>query len=177
MNTILTTIIALSFALPVVAQEVRNEQPRTHVQQHEQTTKTQGRMQERGFNDTKINKQQDKVGAEKVQRNQVERNTVNPKVERNQTTVNKNKTDVNVRNQTNTRVNVQEFKTRHREVFNLGRHPKDFFISRYGVNHFRLINNTYFVFVDGCWVSVDVDGFTYVERVICQDDPEFIVVD
>jgi hypothetical protein len=76
-----------------------------------------------------------------------------------------------------TRVNVQEFKSRHSEVFSLGRHPKEFFVQRYGANHFRLIGNSYFVFVDGCWVAVDVDGFVYTERVICAGDPEFIAVD
>src|ERR1700692_312472 len=54
-----------------------------------------------------------------------------------------------------THVNVQEFKSRHSEVFSLGRHPKEFFVQRFGANHFRLIGNTYFVFVDGCWVAVD----------------------
>lgn len=76
-----------------------------------------------------------------------------------------------------TRVNVQEFKSRHSEVFSLGRHPKEFFIQRFGANHVRLIGNTYFAFVDGCWVSVDVDGFVYSERVICQGDPDFIEVE
>lgn len=80
-------------------------------------------------------------------------------------------------NQSTTKVNVQEFKSRHTEVFNLGRHPKEFFVQRYGERHFRLIGSSYFVFVDGCWVAVDVDGFTYTERVICQGDPDFIVVD
>jgi cytoskeletal protein RodZ len=75
-----------------------------------------------------------------------------------------------------TKVNVQEFKSRHREVFTLGRHPKDFFVQRFGANHFRLIGNTYFVFVDGCWVAVDVAGFVFVERVICEGDPDFVVV-
>ena len=76
----------------------------------------------------------------------------------------------------NTTVNKEEFKTRHRDVFSLGRHPKEFFVQRYGANHFRLIGNSYFVFVDGCWVAVDVDGFTYTERVICPGDPEFVAV-
>ena len=79
-------------------------------------------------------------------------------------------------NQTTT-VNKQEFRSRHSEVFSLGRHPKEFFVQRFGATHFRLIGNTYFVFLDGCWVAVDVDGFTYAERVICQGEPEFIVVD
>ncbi|PYK17291.1 MAG: hypothetical protein DME55_10650 [Verrucomicrobia bacterium] len=89
--------------------------------------------------------------------------------------------ETNVRSQTNvnqsTKVNVQEFKSRHSEVFSLGRHPKEFFVQRFGANHFRLIGNTYFAFVDGCWVAVDVDGFVYTERLICPGDPEFIEVD
>ena len=76
-----------------------------------------------------------------------------------------------------TKVNVQEFKSRHSEVFSLGRHTKEFFVQRFGANHFRLIGNTYFAFVDGCWVAVDVDGFVYSERVICAGDPEFIEVE
>ena len=104
-------------------------------------------------------------------------------------------TDTNVRGQTNvqgaqdvnksqvrsstsqkTTVNKQEFRSRHTEVFNLGRHPKEFFVQRFGERHFRLIGNSYFAFVDGCWVAVDVAGFVFVERVICQGDPDFIVV-
>src|SRR6267378_1384947 len=52
-------------------------------------------------------------------------------------------TNVRNTNQTNvnqsTRVNVQEFKSRHSEVFSLGRHPKEFFVQRFGDNHVRLI--------------------------------------
>ena len=85
-------------------------------------------------------------------------------------------TNVSGMNQTTT-VNKQEFRSRHSEVFSLGRHPKEFFVQRYGASHFRLIGNTYFVFVDGCWVAVDVDGFVYTERVICAGDPDFVEVD
>lgn len=74
-------------------------------------------------------------------------------------------------------VNKTEFKSTHSEVFTLGQHDKEFFVQRFGASHFRLIGNTYFVFVDGCWVAVDVVGFTFVERVICEGDPDFIVVD
>src|SRR4029434_4470917 len=92
-----------------------------------------------------------------------------------------NETNVRSTNQTNvnqtTTVNKQEFRSRHSEVFSLGRHPKEFFVQRFGANHFRLIGNTYFVFVDNCWVAVDVDGFVYTERVICPGDPEYIVID
>src|SRR5437764_8603951 len=95
-----------------------------------------------------------------------------PDVNRNEPGINRNEpgarsstsqTNVRSTNQTNvnqsTRVNVQEFKSRHSEVFSLGRHPKEFFVQRFGANHVRLIGNTYFAFVDGCWVAVDVDGF------------------
>ena len=92
-----------------------------------------------------------------------------------ETNVNRSTSQTNV-NQS-TKVNVQEFKSRHSEVFSLGRHPKEFFVQRFGANHFRLIGNTYFAFVDGCWVAVDVDGFVYTERVICTGDPEFIEVE
>jgi hypothetical protein len=78
-------------------------------------------------------------------------------------------------NQTTT-VNKDEFRTRHSEVFSLGRHPKEFYVQRYGASHFRLFGNSYFVFLDGCWVAVDVDGFTYTQRVICPGDPEFVEV-
>jgi hypothetical protein len=81
-----------------------------------------------------------------------------------------------VTSKSQTKVNVQEFKSTHKEVFALGQHPKEFFVERFGANHFRLIGNTYFVFVDGCWVAVDVAGFVFVERVICEGDPDFIVV-
>ena len=85
-------------------------------------------------------------------------------------------TNVTNTNQTTT-VNKQEFRSRHSEVFSLGRHPKEFFVQRFGANHFRLIGNTYFAFVDGCWVAVDVDGFVYTERMICAGDPDFVEVD
>ena len=88
------------------------------------------------------------------------------------------KSEANVRNtnQTTT-VNKQEFRSRHSEVFSLGRHPQEFFVQKFGTNHVRLIGNAYFVLVDGCWVSVDVDGYVYTERVICAGDPEFIEVE
>jgi len=88
-----------------------------------------------------------------------------PDVNRNEPGARSSTSQTNVRstNQTNvnqsTRVNVQEFKSRHSEVFSLGRHPKEFFVQQFGANHVRLIGNTYFAFVDGCWVAVDVDGF------------------
>src|SRR5206468_10603340 len=90
-----------------------------------------------------------------------------------------NKTQPGARSSTNqtTTVNKQEFRSRHSEVFSLGRHPQEFFVQRFGANHFRLIENTYFVFVDSCWVAVDVDGFVYTERLICPGDPEFVEVD
>jgi hypothetical protein len=102
-----------------------------------------------------------------------------PDVSRNQPGARSSTSETNVgsTSQTNVTVNKQEFKTRHSEVFSLGRHPKEFFVQRFGASHFRLIGSTYFVFVDNCWVAVDVDGFVYTERIICQGDPDYIVID
>jgi hypothetical protein len=101
-----------------------------------------------------------------------------PDVNRNEPGARSSTSQTNVRNtnQTTT-VNKEEFRSRHSEVFSLGRHPKEFFVQRFGANHFRMIGNTYFVFVDGCWVAVDVDGFVFTERVICAGDPEFIEIE
>jgi hypothetical protein len=90
-------------------------------------------------------------------------------------TTNTGKSQTNV-NQTTT-VNKQEFKSRHSEVFSLGRHPREFFVQRFGANHVRVISNTLFVFVDSCWVAVDADGLVFAERIICAGDPEFIEVE
>jgi len=106
---------------------------------------------------------------------EIKKNAPGERSTTNETNVNRSTSQTNV-NQ-NTKVNVQEFKSRHSEVFSLGRHPKEFFVQRFGANHFRLIGNTYFVFVDSCWVAVDVDGFVYTERMICPGDPDFIEVD
>jgi hypothetical protein len=95
---------------------------------------------------------------------------------RSSTSTGTSQTNVGGTSQTTT-VNKQEFRSRHSEVFSLGRHPKEFFVQRFGASHFRLIGNTYFAFVDGCWVAVDVDGFVYTERVICAGEPEFIEVE
>jgi hypothetical protein len=101
-----------------------------------------------------------------------------PEMNRNEPGTRSSTHETNVRgtNQTTT-VNKEEFRSRHSEVFSLGRHPKEFFVQRFGANHFRLIGNTYFAFVDGCWVAVDVDGFVYTERVICSGDPDFVEID
>jgi len=96
---------------------------------------------------------------------------------KNRTHVNGTQSDVRSGTSQTTTVNKDEFRTRHSEMFSLGRHPKEFYVQRYGASHFRLIGNSYFVFVDGCWVAVDVDGFTYTQRVICAGDPDFIEVD
>jgi hypothetical protein len=101
-----------------------------------------------------------------------------PDVNRSETGARSSTSETNVKNtnQTTTTVNKEEFTTRHSEVFSLGRHPKEFFVQRYGASHFRLIGNSYFIFVDGCWVAVDVDGFTYTQRVICSGEPDFVEV-
>ncbi len=62
------------------------------------------------------------------------------------------------------------------DLSNLGRQPTEFFVQRYGANHFRVIDNMGFVFSGGRWVSVDVDGFTYTPREILPGDPDFVAV-
>lgn len=98
-------------------------------------------------------------------------------ISKNQPSSRSSASQTNVNTNQTTTVNKEEFRTRHSDVFSLGRHPKEFFIQRYGANHFRMIGNSYFVFLDGCWVAVDVDGFTYTQRVICAGDPDFVEVE
>ena len=172
---VLTTITAL--ALPFMTLGQTTEEPQ---QTQEQTKETQTTAPAKG---KKMRPAQDQSnpqakpeagtnlrGQTNVQGRAGEVNKTQPgaRSSTSQTNVNTNQT---------TTVNKEEFRTRHAEVFSVGRHPKEFFVQRYGANHFRMIGNTYFVFVDGCWVAVNVDGFTYTERVICAGDPEFIVVD
>src|SRR6266567_7395663 len=58
-----------------------------------------------------------------------------PDVNRNETGARSSTSQTNVRNtnQTTT-VNKEEFRSRHSEVFSLGRHPKEFFVQRFGAN-------------------------------------------
>jgi hypothetical protein len=112
-----------------------------------------------------------------AQQSNKQKSETDTNVQTNAQDVNRSETGARSSTSQKTTVNKQEFRSRHSEVFSLGRHPKEFFIQRFGANHFRLIGNTYFVFVDSCWVAVDVDGFVYTERLICPGDPDFIVVD
>jgi hypothetical protein len=112
-----------------------------------------------------------------AQQSNKQKSETDTNVQTNAQDVNRSETGARSSTSQKTTVNKQEFRSRHSEMFSLGRHPKEFFIQRFGANHFRLIGNTYFVFVDSCWVAVDVDGFVYTERLICPGDPDFIVVD
>jgi hypothetical protein len=156
---VLTTITAL--ALPFMAIGQTTEEPQ---QTQEQTKETQTTAPAKG---KKMRPAQEQTNAQ-TKPQEINRNQPGARSSTSQTNVNTNQT---------TTVNKEEFRTRHSEVFSLGRHPKEFFVQRYGANHFRLIGNSYFVFLDGCWVAVDVDGFTYTQRIICQGDPDFVVVD
>jgi hypothetical protein len=173
---VLTAITAM--ALPFMAAGQTKEEPQ---QTQEQTKETQttapakGKKMRPGQEQTQP---QSKPETGTNVRGQTKMKGHAPDVNRTETGARSNTSETNVRN-TNQRttVNKEEFRTRHSEVFSLGRHPKEFFVQRYGASHFRLIDNTYFVFLDGCWIAVDVDGFTYTERVICAGDPGYVVVD
>ena len=174
-------------AAPAKGKKMRPAQEQNKAQAKPETAKPETGANVRGQQNVQGRTQED------VNRNQPGVNRNEPGANRNEPGVNRNepgrtqsgmrsgtsRTNVNQSTNVNqtTRVNVQEFKSRHSEVFSLGRHPKEFFVQRFGANHFRMIGNTYFVFVDNCWVAVDVDGFVYTERVICAGDPEFIEVD
>lgn len=165
---ILTMTVILGLPLMAVGQTTESQQPQTQGQTNQTQTTTAPTKGK------KMHPEQAEPG--KQARPEAGTNV------RGQTSVKGRTQGVNTaqpgaRTSTTTHTNVQEFKSRHSEVFSLGRHPKEFFVQRFGANHVRLIGNTYFAFVDGCWVAVDVDGFVYSERVICQGDPEFIAVE
>lgn len=62
------------------------------------------------------------------------------------------------------------------DLSHIGRQPREFFVERYGENHFRIVDNIGFVYSNGRWVAVDVDGFNFTEREIGPCDPEFVAV-
>jgi len=157
---ILTMTGILALALPFMAIGQTAEEPQ---QSAAQTKETQTAAPAKGKKTTKPETDANVSGQTNVQGRTQEVNT-------------SEKTGARSSTSQKTTVNKQEFRSRHSEVFNLGRHPKEFFVQRFGANHFRLIGNTYFVFVDSCWVAVDVEGFVYTERMICPGDPDFIEV-
>jgi hypothetical protein len=183
MRILITTVIA-ALALPLMALGQTTDQQQTTTQG--QTNQTQTTAPAKGKKMRPAQEQSKPEAKPQTGANVRGQSKVKGRApDVNKTEVNKtetgarsstSQTNVTGTNQTTT-VNKDEFMSRHSEVFSLGRHPKEFFVQRYGANHFRLIGNTYFVFVDGCWVAVNVDGFTYTERVICAGDPEFVVVD
>src|SRR4029434_7477334 len=58
-----------------------------------------------------------------------------PDVNRNQPGARSNTSTSQTNVNQSTKVNVQEFKSRHSEVFSLGRHPKEFFVQRRSEEH------------------------------------------
>ena len=181
----LTVITALALPFMALGQTTESQQTQGQTNEPQTTAPTKGKKMKAPEQPTKP-KAKANTGTSVREQPSVKGRA--PEVNKTETDVNRNQpgprsstNETNVRSQTNvnqsTKVNVQEFKSRHSEVFSLGRHPKEFFVQKFGASHFRLIGNTYFVFVDNCWVAVDVDGFVYTERVICPGDPEFIEVE
>jgi hypothetical protein len=116
-------------------------------------------------------------GKTNVQGRTQEMNKNQPGATKNEAGVRSSTNESNMKGTSHTTVNKEEFMSRHSEVLHLGRHPKEFFVQRFGASHFRLIGNTYFAFVDGCWVAVDVDGFVFTQRVICPGDVDFVEIE
>ncbi|PYJ75317.1 MAG: hypothetical protein DME77_09665 [Verrucomicrobia bacterium] len=172
---ILTMTVILGLPLMALGQQAEPQQTQGQTKETQTTAPTKGKKMRPGQEATKA---QAKPETGTNVRGQTNVKGRAPDVNRNEPGARSStgQTNVTNTNQTTT-VNKQEFRSRHSEVFSLGRHPKEFFAQRFGENHFRLIGNSYFVFVDGCWVAVDVDGFVYTERVICAGDPDFVEVD
>jgi len=175
---VLTTITAL--ALPFMALGQTTDEQQTTTQQQTKETQTtapaKGKKMRPAQESTQPQQAKPETGTNVRGQTNVQGRTRD--VNKTGTGMRSSTSQTNVRgtNQTTTTVNKDEFMTRHSEVFSLGRHPKEFFVQRYGASHFRLIGNSYFVFVDGCWVAVDVDGFTYTQRVICPGETDFVEV-
>jgi len=187
---ILTMTVILGLPLMAFGQTAEPQQTQGQTKETEATAPTKGKKmrpaqeqskpQAKPETGTNVRGQTNvKSRAPDVNRNEPGARSSTSQMNRNEpgTRSSTSETQTNVNTNQTTTVNKQEFRSRHSEVFSLGRHPKEFFVQRFGANHFRLIGNTYFAFVDGCWVAVDVDGFVYAERVICLGDPDFIEVD
>jgi cytoskeletal protein RodZ len=168
----LSLVIAIGLGLAVsvgaqqYGQQQQQQQQPTEDQQQGMTSKGQTTDQPAGPSTGHSKREQMKDTSQPAKMKSGGTATTNTSTGKSQTNVNKTTT-----------VNKEEFKSRHSEVFSLGRHPRDFFVQRFGANHVRVISNELFVFVDGCWVAVDADGFVFAERVICAGDPDFIEVE
>jgi cytoskeletal protein RodZ len=180
---VLTAIAALALPFMAISQTTTDEQQTTTQGQTKETQTTapaKGKKmrpaQESTESQAKPETGTNARGQTNVQGRTRDVNKNQPGVNRNEPGARSSTSQTNVNTNQTTTVNKDEFRTRHTEVFSLGRHPKEFFVQRYGANHFRLIGNSYFVFVDGCWVAVDVDGFTYTQRVICPGETDFVEV-
>jgi hypothetical protein len=182
---ILTAIMALpllAFGQEEKPQQPTNEAPATTEKEQpaQQATKPQTKTVQKAIDERK---ETDVKGGQDVNKSKAETRAESANDVRVQKDVNHtrdvNKSEAATRSSSSTsrtKVSAEEFRSRHSEMFSLGRHPREFFIQKYGDKHFRLFGNTYFVFEDGCWVAVDVDGFTYTQRVICEGDPDFVEV-
>jgi hypothetical protein len=175
---ILTLTVILGLPLMALGQNAEPQQTDTQTKDTQTTAPAKAKKM-RPAQEQEATKPQTKPETGTAVRGQTDVKGRAPDVNRNEpgTRSSTSQTNVNQSTSQTTTVNKQEFRSRHTEVFSLGRHPKEFFVQRFGANHFRLIGNSYFVFVDGCWVAVDVDGFVYTERVICTGDPDFVVID
>jgi hypothetical protein len=168
----LITAIGLGFAVSVGAQTSTDQQQQQQQQPQQQPVPTKGK----NTKDQQTADQPPGPSTGHSNREQMKDTSQPAKMKSGGTaTTNTGKSQTNV-NKTTT-VNKEEFKSRHSEVFSLGRHPREFFVQRFGANHVRVFSNTLFVFVDNCWVAVDADGLVFAERMICAGDPEFIEVE
>src|SRR4029077_1749325 len=148
---ILTLTVILGLPLMALGQNAEPQQTETQTKDTQTTAPAKAKKM-RPAQEQETTKPQTKPETGTAVRGQTNVKGRAPDVNRNEPGARSSTSQTNMgsTNQTTT-VNKQEFRSRHSEVFSLGRHPKEFFVQRFGGNHFRLIGNTYFVFVDGCW--------------------------
>ena len=129
---LLTMIVILGLPLMALGQTTEPQQAQGQTNDTQTTAPAKGKKVRSGQEETK-SQAKPEVGTDV--RSQTDVRDRAPDVNRTQTSARSSTSQT-------TTVNKEEFRSRHSEVFSLGRHPKEFFVQRFGSTHFRLIGNT-----------------------------------
>src|SRR5205823_6287741 len=133
---ILTLTVILGLPLMALGQNAEPQQTQGQTNETQTTAPAKGKKM-RHAQEQEATKPQAKPEMGTSVRGQTNVKGRAPDVNRTQPGVRSSTSQTNVgsTNQTTT-VNKQEFRSRHSQVFSLGRHPKEFFVQRFGANHF-----------------------------------------
>src|SRR6266567_2603010 len=130
---ILTLTVILGLPLMALGQQAEPQQAQGQTNQPQTTAPAKGKKMRP---EQDANKPQAKPETGTNVRGQTTVKGRAQEIKKNEPGARSSTNETNVRSQTNvnqsTKVNVQEFKSRHSEVFSLGRHPKEFFVQRFG---------------------------------------------